>query len=423
MTHSPVNPKKPTQSTLQFQQASTSKSGPKVQSTPRVKATPKGKKAPVQQSEDSSDDSGSEEDVEEPRSRKNKNQPPASTAPKPGSKPMPTPVRKSAPKPAPSVEEEEEEGEETDAPPKRSNKCKPAADEDVESVVSLDADEVAKTKKKVPYPESKMNERKTCTKALWRAVQSDVERFMPAAKRAQKDKVWVATLAKAIWPRRHQARVKPMNIGRVMMFVAFGLAVYRGKKKLMRGAINELLRHKNYLCPGRLTYNTNSGSFKYEVEDRNKEYALEVIIQIISTSWMGQADPMKDDKGLKLPGFEFEEELFPVARFKCANADPDEIAREIPIPMMAYAASSLERALQEWDSGTHRNIKVEYKNIKRPIYLKHVQKLNEKGERKQLILLQHIYTAARNWSSAIVIDDSESEMEEIDADQYDALFE
>lgn len=121
-----------------------------------------------------------------------------------------------------------------------------------------------------PYPDTKVDERKTCAKALWRAIQSDMERFMPAAKRAKKDKVWVATLAKAvrrstptsyiftdecsqIWPRRHQARVKPMNIGRVVMFVAFGLGVYRGKKKLMRGAINELLRHKNYLCPGRLT--------------------------------------------------------------------------------------------------------------------------------------------------------------------------
>ena len=55
-----------------------------------------------------------------------------------------------------------------------------------------------------------------------------------------------------LWERRHQNRSKPMNLGRKIVLKAYGLDVYKGKKKSMRGAVRALMDKRNFLTEGKL---------------------------------------------------------------------------------------------------------------------------------------------------------------------------
>lgn len=79
----------------------------------------------------------------------------------------------------------------------------------------------------------------------------------------------------------------------------------------------------------------------YTVTAKEQVFLSPACIQILSMAFCGQNSAVKDSEGRSKAGFDFDEEDFPLATYPREGADPKVPAREIPLPMMAFAAASV----------------------------------------------------------------------------------
>ncbi|KZV76144.1 hypothetical protein PENSPDRAFT_680348 [Peniophora sp. CONT] len=212
--------------------------------------------------------------------------------------------------------------------------------------------------------------------------------------------------------RRNTAIAKPVNLCRVMSQVAYGIQVYAARPKMLRKAIRALLHHKAFIHSGSLVIDDKTFTWVISAMDKKKPYCAPPISQLISMAWMGHSKSLNTDKDKSSGGYDWAPSLFPNATFVKTPPGPGEPwPKEIPVPMMAFAATAVEFSLQEWDQGFKRPATLMDKNLK-DTYLAHVKKLNEMGDNTRSLLLQHVYKAARNWVHDAVIEISSDSGEE-----------
>lgn len=153
-----------------------------------------------------------------------------------------------------------------------------------------------------------------------------------------------------------------------------------------------------------------------DATSKKKPYVCPPLIQIIAMTWFGKSKALKRSKGKKNnSGYDWAPNVFPNAtHVKKALEAGAPVPKQIPVPMMAFAATSvrlapdmshqathelnthlqLEFALKEWDQGFNRPLPLEDDNLK-DIYEFHVKKLNDMSANTRSLMLQFVYREAR----------------------------
>ncbi|KZV59907.1 hypothetical protein PENSPDRAFT_694740, partial [Peniophora sp. CONT] len=260
------------------------------------------------------------------------------------------------------------------------------------------------TKDSGVYP-SKAVQAVICSTAFTLAVAKSVEdnRYKMLRRRLEDEKEvnFFTAVTYFTGQRLPQARAKPVNMARTVILVLCQLAQFSGHPRALKNAVLALLHNGAFIHDGEFKVGEHKSVTWYmDASQKKKKYVCKALIQLIAMVWMGKCKPLtlKDDKGNSVPGFDWEPKLFPDATYlKVAPAPGEPWPKQIPVPMMAYAATSIELSLKEWDRGTKRNIKLDPGTMSE-MYDDHVKALNKISANTRSLLLQYVYREARDWT-------------------------
>ncbi|KZV59188.1 hypothetical protein PENSPDRAFT_695354, partial [Peniophora sp. CONT] len=269
-----------------------------------------------------------------------------------------------------------------------------------------------------------------CGTAFALAVAESVEndRFRKVRKRFQNKKEgdFFRAITAFCAIRLTQARGKPADIARSIIMFLFGLEQYSGNPKALKKAVLALLRHGAFIHDGEFREGDDrSITWHMDANQKKKQYVCKALIQLIAMAWMGKSKALKTKKKEKsLAGYDWAPKVFPNATYVREAPEPGEpLPKEIPVPMMAYAATSLEFSLKEWDRGTYRFSALEPANLS-DIYDDHVKALKGMKPRTRSLMLQYVYREARAWTPphTVIEISSDSEKEDVQTDEAVGLY-
>ncbi|KZV68724.1 hypothetical protein PENSPDRAFT_686963, partial [Peniophora sp. CONT] len=253
------------------------------------------------------------------------------------------------------------------------------------------------------------------------AIDASIEhdRFKKIRKRWEDEKEgeFFQAIVYFVAKRRNQAHAKPTNMARGISFRVFGLDIYIGDRKALAKAIRALLRNKAFLHDGKLVFDKKTKTFEWAMtaQSKKKPYACPQLVQLLSMVFMGKSkalkksapspSPVKDtNNGRNSAGYDWSANVFPDATFlKKELEEGQPLPKQIPVPMMAYAAMSFELALKEWNGGICKPVALDDSNMK-DIYVFHVKKLNDMPLNTRSLLLQHVYKRARAWTPIVEVE-------------------